>query len=167
MFRCGFTTSDVFHHLHLLAERLVGPKGKLSQRAARILDKPVPRSGGLQTAFKGFKAMLHFFFLCKDQGRIFCHVHPCSRWPGDWLPVLCLFFSHGPALLLLCASSCLPSNKQRCVQPTHGEGGRFATHTPAPPGIQDQDRDLKRSKCICCGANAVLACAPQAARVGY
>lgn len=30
------------------------------------------------------------------------------------------------------------------------------TSTWAPPGIQDQDQDLKRSKCICCGAGDVL-----------
>lgn len=54
-----------------------------------------PSSGGLQNGFKEFKEILHFFLLCKDQ---WCHLHPCSQWPGDWLPVVCPLFPPKPSL---------------------------------------------------------------------
>lgn len=70
-----------------------------------------PSSGGLQNGFKQFKEILHFFFLCKDQ---WCHLHPCSQWPGDWLPVVCPLFPPKPSLApRLCII--LPPNQQEML----------------------------------------------------
>lgn len=60
-------------------------KGELSQRAACSLHKPVSLVRRPSKWFKELKGILHFFLLCKDQ---WCHLHPCSGWPGDWLPVV-------------------------------------------------------------------------------
>lgn len=54
-----------------------------------------PCSGGLQNGFKELKETLRFFLLCKDQ---WCHLHPCSQWPGDRLPVVCPLFPPEPSL---------------------------------------------------------------------
>lgn len=89
-----------------------------------------PCSGRLQNGIKELKVILHFFLLCKDQ---WCHLHPCSQWPG----VGCLWFAQcfpQSPVLLPGISSCLPTNK-KCCTPNHGGEG-FVTSTWTLPGIQ-------------------------------
>lgn len=156
MFRCGCTTIRCFFVTSsFLQKGWQVPKASCPRRQHASYPNPYPCSGGLQTGFKGFKDTLHFFFPLQVMHRL-----PCS-------PLLlltggtgCLWFAccspQGQALLPDRTLSYLLLNKKCRTWPAHGGGGRSATSTRAPPGIQDQDQDLKRSKCICCGADDVL-----------
>lgn len=72
------------------------------------------------------------FTLALIDQRIVCLGHACC-------------FPQGLSLLQCHEPSCLLSNKKCCMRPIHGEAERSAISLKAPPGIQDQNQDLKNA----------------------
>lgn len=151
IFRCGFITSGCFSspppscRKAGRSQRQAVPEGSMHLTQTHTLAQKAFKLG-----LKDLKTFLISFSFARIRDASFVMLTLALVDQGTGCLWFACRFPWGPALLPGCSPCRLPSNTKYRVRSTHREGERFATCTQPPPGIQDQDQDVKSSKRTCC-----------------